>query len=111
MTLDPDYEAYLRLSTKIFLERGRAEPADMLLRVAEETGEVAEAWAAYRGTNPRKGVYGDLLDVAHELADVAATALTAIVALGFDPGEMMTWHVNKVKVRYPDVWEAPEIQA
>lgn len=48
-----------------------------LAKVAEEAGEVIQAFIGVTGQNPRKGVQGGLEDVADELLDVALTALAA----------------------------------
>lgn len=105
MPLDADYERFLKAARSIFLRQGSTD-ADMIIKVMEEAGEVAEAWSGYRGTNPRKGAdTHTLLDVAHELADVAASALVALTFLGFDAEEMLTWQVDKVKRWHPeDSW-------
>jgi NTP pyrophosphatase (non-canonical NTP hydrolase) len=47
-------------------------------KVAEECGEVIEAFIGVTGQNPRKGVHGCVDDVVEELLDVAVTALCAV---------------------------------
>lgn len=49
----------------------------MLLKVAEETGEMADAYIGMTGANPRKGVYKTRDDLEKELLDVALTAMVA----------------------------------
>ena len=46
-------------------------------KLAEEVGEVIDAYNGYVGENPRKGVTNDLAKVLEELIDVAACALGA----------------------------------
>jgi NTP pyrophosphatase (non-canonical NTP hydrolase) len=46
-------------------------------KLATEVGEVLEAYNAYIGENPRKGVCGTFDHVLEELLDVAACALAA----------------------------------
>lgn len=48
-----------------------------LAKIAEENGEVIEAFIGATGQNPRKGVIGTMDDVLAELLDVAVTALGA----------------------------------
>jgi hypothetical protein len=47
-------------------------------KVAEELGEVIQAFIGYTGQNPRKGKINEKADVVNELADVAMTAILAI---------------------------------
>lgn len=77
----------------------------MLLKLMEEAGEVAEAYSRYAGTNPNKPRTGHMVPVVQELADLACTALVAIVHLGFDPEQMLEDQMNKIKLRHPDIWE------
>lgn len=51
------------------------------LKVAEESGEVAEAVIGACGTNPRKGDSHSWQDVHAELADVAVTSLVALARM------------------------------
>jgi NTP pyrophosphatase (non-canonical NTP hydrolase) len=75
---------------------GPAEQTMRVLKVAEETGEVAAAWIGATGQNPRKGITHTTADVAAELADVAFTALVAIASIGHDPHTVMTTVAAKV---------------
>ena len=105
VALDPDYSDFLLTATKAWQERGPRTDQDHLLKVMEETGEVAEAFSRYRGTNPFKGpATGHMVPVVQELADVVCTALVAIVHLGFDPNDVLEQQMTKVKTRYPDIW-------
>ncbi len=49
-----------------------------LAKIAEENGEVIEAFIGWTGQNPRKGVTKGREDVEKELLDVAITALGAL---------------------------------
>ncbi|MGW0947854.1 MazG-like family protein [Streptomyces sp. NPDC002623] len=51
-----------------------------VLKIAEETGEAAQAVIGARGTNPRKGT-APWDDVHAEVADVAITALVALARM------------------------------
>lgn len=68
---------------------GREETGMRILKVSAEAGEAADAWAGVTGQNPRKGITHTRQQVAEELADVALTALVAIVSLGYNPEEIM----------------------
>ncbi|WP_405018892.1 MazG-like family protein [Kitasatospora sp. NBC_00070] len=52
-----------------------------ILKVSEETGEVAQAVLGATGQNPRKGTTHTWTDVQHELCDVALAALVALRTL------------------------------
>ncbi|NDU72745.1 hypothetical protein GWI34_08895 [Actinomadura sp. DSM 109109] len=63
-------------------------PAHLLvLKLAEEVGEVAEAYIGMTGGNPRKGVHKTLEDVLDELADVILSAAVPMVELAGGPGQ------------------------
>lgn len=70
-----------------------------LFKLAEETGEVAQAWIGYTGQNPRKGHTHTLDDVVGELADVVMTALVAMRSLGADPRQVMDRCEEKAAAR------------
>jgi NTP pyrophosphatase (non-canonical NTP hydrolase) len=70
--------------------------ADRVLKVCEEAGEAAEAYSRLVGSNPRKFSCSKE-ELAGELADVIATALTAIVALDLDPIEELTKQRKKTE--------------
>lgn len=72
------------------LDQHNPDPGMRILKLAEETGEVAQAWIGYIGQNPRKGCTNSLLDVVDELADAALTALVAIQSLGYAPMEHLS---------------------
>ncbi|MER7544742.1 MazG-like family protein [Spirillospora sp. NPDC127506] len=53
----------------------------LVLKVAEEVGEVAEAYSGMTGGNPRKGIHKNRNDVLDELADVILAAAVPMVDL------------------------------
>lgn len=72
-----------------------------ILKIVEEAGEAAAAWAGTLGQNPRKGITHTRQDVADELGDVAFTALVAAASLGFDPAVVLAGVARKVVDRLP----------
>jgi hypothetical protein len=83
-------------------EHNGAGPADLgmrLLKVAEELGKAVSAWIGATGQNPRKGRTHTTGDVAHELADVAFTALVAIASIGHDPATQLHATAATVQAR------------
>jgi NTP pyrophosphatase (non-canonical NTP hydrolase) len=60
------------------------ETAMRLLKLVEETGEVASAYIGTIGQNPRKGQTCTREDVASELCDVVVTALVALATITGD---------------------------
>lgn len=58
-------------------------------KLAEEVGEVIDAYNGYVGENPRKGVTHTEIDVLNELIDVAACALGAYEHLTDHQGECL----------------------
>lgn len=64
---------------------GERETSLRLLKLVEEAGEVASAYAGAVGQNPRKGRTHTYVDVADELCDVALTALVALHSFVPDP--------------------------
>ncbi|MBO2464928.1 MazG-like family protein [Actinomadura violacea] len=61
----------------------------LVLKIAEEVGEVAEAYIGMTGGNPRKGIHKTRVDVLDELADVMLTVAVAMADLagGVDEAE------------------------
>lgn len=105
MIFQPEYIAFLQRATKEFVARSKVSTdQDLLLKLSEEVGEVAEAYSRYAGTNPHKPATGHMVPVVQELADVVCTALVAIAHLGFNPDDLLEWQMNKVKDRYPEIW-------
>ena len=70
-----------------------------ILKVVEESGEVAGAWIGVTGQNPRKGVTHTIDQVADELADVVLSALVAVAGLDRDPEQVMQACLAKVAHR------------
>ncbi|MBO2451198.1 NUDIX domain-containing protein [Actinomadura barringtoniae] len=58
-----------------------------MLKVAEEVGEVAEAYIGMTGGNPRKGVHKTATNVLDELADVMLAAAVPMVDIAGGPSE------------------------
>jgi NTP pyrophosphatase (non-canonical NTP hydrolase) len=98
MTLDPEYLKLIARLRASYEEHG-VTVATQLLKVQEETGEVAAAYIGWRGLNPRKGVTHTSFDVAMELADVVISAVLAIDMLGHDPEKIMTAQMIKTEDR------------
>lgn len=103
MLLDPEYNDFILLASKVY--GTNAADADLLLKLSEEVGEVAEAWSLYNGSNPSKPRTGHMVPVVQELADVVCTALIAIAHLGFNPEDLLQWQMDKVKSKHPNVWD------
>lgn len=71
-----------------------------LLKLTEETGEVAQAWIGATGQNPRKGVTHTRADVAEELVDVIVTASVALVSIAGDTApSVLAEKLNKIASR------------
>lgn len=109
MVFDADYNDFLFTSTKALQDLGGSPTdQDQILKLMEEVGEVCAAYISYSGSNPRKGpATGHMVPVVEELADVVMTAFVAMIRLGFDPNQLMENQMNKVKRRYPEIWDMP----
>ncbi|MEU6576922.1 MazG-like family protein [Streptomyces sp. NPDC046805] len=70
-----------------------------VLKLQEETGEVAQAVIGATGQNPRKGVSHTWDDVQAELCDVVITALIALRTLTPDTREVFERHLARVTQR------------
>ncbi|MFE9168208.1 MazG-like family protein [Streptomyces kebangsaanensis] len=70
-----------------------------ILKLQEETGEVAQAVIGATGQNPRKGTTHTWEDVQSELCDVAITALVALRTLTPDAREVFGRHLARVTER------------
>ncbi|MEU8902144.1 MazG-like family protein [Streptomyces mirabilis] len=70
-----------------------------ILKLAEETGEVGQAWIGVRGQNPRKGVTHTREDVADELCDVIVTAAVALASMLGDPAARLNAKLAKIAAR------------
>ena len=65
--------------------RGEAEVSARMLKLTEESGEVAQAYIGMTGHNPRKGVSHTVADVCDELSDVMVAAAILLDTLIDDP--------------------------
>lgn len=79
-------------------------PADQerllrLLKLTEETGEVAAAVIGATGQNPRKGVTHSWGDVEAELCDVIVTAMVALRTLTPEAARVFAGHLRRVDER------------
>jgi phosphoribosyl-ATP pyrophosphohydrolase len=97
--LDPDYVDFLLRITKHFQQAG-VMPGDQIIKVGEEYGEVCETYTRWMKLNPRKTEPATAGDVARELADVAVTAMVAIIHLGFDPDDFLKEQQEKTEKRF-----------
>ena len=61
--------------------RGPHETATRILKITEEAGKAAAAYAGVTGANPRKGVTATPADLAGELCDVTLAALVALATV------------------------------
>ncbi|WP_052849881.1 MazG-like family protein [Streptomyces avicenniae] len=87
-----------------WLDRNDANPPDVVrllrvLKVQEETGEVAEAVHGAMGSNPRKGASHTWTDVEKELCDVILTAMVALATLNPDADKVFRDHLDHVATR------------
>ena len=70
-----------------------------LLKLAEEVGEVSQAWIGVQGQNPRKGVTHTHPDVQDELCDVIVTAAVALASLVGNPQYVLDQKLAKIAAR------------
>ncbi|NJQ04037.1 MazG-like family protein [Streptomyces lonarensis] len=70
-----------------------------VLKLQEETGEVAEAVHGAMGSNPRKGASHTWTDVEKELCDVILTGMVALATVNPDAGKVFTHHLQSVADR------------
>lgn len=71
-----------------------------LSKLAEEAGEVIDAYIGYTAQNPRKGPYATLWDVKQECLDVALAALGAYEHLSNNEGYTMEDFLMFITDRY-----------
>ena len=98
----PAWDTVERLYT--WLEEHNVLPPEQqrllrLLKLTEETGEVAAAVIGATGQNPRKGVTHSWQDVEAELCDVIVTAMIALRTLTPDAGAVFAGHLRRVDAR------------
>lgn len=83
--------------------RSQQEISLRLLKLVEESGEVAQAYIGTVGQNPRKGVTHTNADVADELCDVIITAMVALVSVADgNPDDILAAKLAKVAKRAAD---------
>jgi NTP pyrophosphatase (non-canonical NTP hydrolase) len=75
------------------------ETALRLMKLTEETGEVAQAYIGYTGQNPRKGITHTRHDVADELCDVIVTAMVALHRFAEDPAKHFAGKIQHIANR------------
>lgn len=75
------------------------ETSMRLIKLAEEVGEVSNAYIGMQGQNPRKGVTHQGADVADELCDVIVTAMVALHSFTDDPAGVFAAKVSKIAAR------------
>ena len=88
---------------------GEAVTWGRLAKIAEEHGEVIEAFIGATRQNPRKGITHGMEDVAAELFDVALTALAAYFHVT-NHSDVMTRFDSFVKSRCERVDVAAEVR-
>lgn len=70
-----------------------------ILKLSEETGEVAQAVIGRNSANKRKGFTHTDEMIAEELADVIITAMVALEDYVIEPEEFFAAHVAKIRER------------
>jgi len=85
-----ELDAWLDANTgSLYKDNRLAQDWGRVAKIAEECGEVIDAYIRYTGQNPRKHQGGSTREVIDELCDVAITALCAIQH--FTKSESGTW--------------------
>lgn len=79
--------------------RSDHEIAMRLMKITEEAGEVAQAYAGVHGQNPRKGITHTRADVQDELCDVIVTAAVALASIADGPEDVLTAKLAKIANR------------
>lgn len=92
-------EIYEKISTSSRFQAGTSGPMIRLIKLQEETGEVAQALIGYTGANKRKGHTHDETQVAKELADVVVTAMVALHDWVASPSQFMEEHLQGLLAR------------
>lgn len=98
--LGEEYEKFLLRTASYFRTVGVTQEVQ-ILQVMSEAGEAADAMIRFRKGNPRKSQLS-AIDVAHELADVATTAMVAIIMMGYDPNAILETQKMKTEGRLRD---------
>ncbi|GGV46074.1 MazG-like family protein [Streptomyces spectabilis] len=100
--LTPDqWTTIKRLVAWLDSENGRSQEEIGLrvLKLTEETGEVAQAWIGVQGQNPRKGITHTITDVQDELCDVIVTAAVALASITGTPEDVLDQKLAKIAAR------------
>lgn len=100
MILGEDYEKFLLRLAAYFRTVGVTQELQVLQTVSE-AGEAADAMVRFRKGNPRKSPKS-AIDVAHELADTAVTAMVGIILMGYDPSHILETQKLKAEGRIRD---------
>ncbi|MEU1149340.1 MazG-like family protein [Streptomyces sp. NPDC005863] len=77
-----------------------------LLKIQEETGEVAEAVIGAMGQNPRKGASHTWEDVEAEVCDVIVTGMVTLLRLNPEAPSVLAHHLARIAAR--DLSPAPQ---
>lgn len=71
-----------------------------VLKIAEETGEAAQAVVGVKGTNPRKGNSHTWDDVHAEVADVVITGLVALARMRPDAADYFAGQLKEKAAKF-----------
>ena len=85
-----DHESVLPAETEKLLR---------IMKLSEETGEVAQAVIGAMGQNPRKGVSHTWDDVQAEVCDVVITAMVLLASITPDARAVFESHLSRVTER------------
>lgn len=101
MLANDQWSTIYRLVSWLDQQNGRSqeEVGLRILKLAEEQGEVAQAWIGYTGQNPRKGTTHTLDQVAEELVDVIVTAAVALTSISDKPDVFLNTKLEKIASR------------
>lgn len=105
MTNPDQWQTIYRLVGWLDSENGSSQEEHTLrlLKLAEEVGEVSQAWIGYTGQNPRKGITHTREDVCGELVDVMVTAAVALVSITggtlANPDDLVAAKLAKIDAR------------
>lgn len=94
--MSEEYVEYLINFTRWWRDKG-ASTGDVVIKLAEEAGEAAEAYLMWRGLKKDKGMTPTEFRIAEELADAATCAFVGIAMLGFDPAILLEQNMRRIK--------------